>query len=286
MPAAFLGHGSPMNALEHNGYTEAWRAFGASVPRPCAILCISAHWYINATAVTAMATPKTIHDFYGFRDALFAVEYPAPGDPDLARQIVDVVAPTWVGADLDSWGIDHGTWSVLVHAFPEADIPVLQLSINAQEPFEYHLELGAKLAPLRARGVLIIGSGNVVHNLRRIDPNQPESGYDWARRFNSAAREHMTTSPADALTLRDHADFRDAVPTAEHFLPLLYIAGLAAADNATTDVLIDGYNFGSLSMTAYTLGAPPSARSSSSPSSAAAAPLPDPDVVPADDTNA
>jgi len=282
MPAAFLGHGSPMNALEHNGYTEAWRAFGSSVPRPRAILCISAHWYINATAVTAMAKPKTIHDFYGFPDALFAVEYPAPGDPELARQIVDVVAPTWVGADQDSWGIDHGTWSVLVHAFPGADIPVLQLSINAQEPFEYHLELGASLAPLRARGVLIIGSGNVVHNLRRIDPNQPEGAYGWARRFNGAAREHMTSSPAEVLALREHADFRDAVPTAEHFLPLLYIAGLAAADNATADVLIDGYTYGSLSMTAYTLGTPPRPPRPAS----AAAPLPDPDVVPADDTNA
>jgi 4,5-DOPA dioxygenase extradiol len=277
-----------MNALEHNSYTEAWRAFGSSVPRPRAILCISAHWYINATAVTAMAKPKTIHDFYGFPAALFAMEYPAPGDPELARQIVDVVAPTWVGADQDSWGIDHGTWSVLVHAFPGADIPVLQLSINAQEPFEYHLELGARLAPLRARGVLIIGSGNVVHNLRRIDPNQPEGAYDWARRFDSAAREHMTTSPAKVLALREHADFRDAVPTAEHFLPLLYIAGLAAADNSTADLLIDGYTYGALSMTAYTLGTlgtpgtPPRPRTATS----AAAPLPDPDVVPADDTNA
>jgi len=283
MPAAFLGHGSPMNALEHNGYTEAWRAFGSSVPRPRAILSVSAHWYINASALTAMARPKTIHDFYGFPDALFAVEYPAPGDPDLARQIVDIVAPTWVGEDQDSWGIDHGTWSVLVHAFPGADIPVLQLSINAQEPFDYHLALGAKLAPLRARGVLIIGSGNVVHNLRRVDWSQPEGGFDWARRFDNAAREYMTTSPADVLALGDHPDFHDAVPTADHFLPLLYIAGLAAADNSTADVLIDGYNYGSLSMTAYTLGLPPPAGTHSS---SAAARLPNPEDVPADDTNA
>jgi 4,5-DOPA dioxygenase extradiol len=283
MPAAFLGHGSPMNALEHNGYTEAWRAFGSSVPRPRAILSVSAHWYINASALTAMARPKTIHDFYGFPDALFAVEYPAPGDPDLARQIVDIVAPTWVGEDQDSWGIDHGTWSVLVHAFPGADIPVLQLSINAQEPFDYHLALGAKLAPLRARGVLIIGSGNVVHNLRRVDWSQPEGGFDWARRFDNAAREYMTTSPADVLALGDHPDFHDAVPTADHFLPLLYIAGLAAADNSTADVLIDGYNYGSLSMTAYTLGLPPPAGTHSS---SASAPLPNPEDVPADDTNA
>jgi 4,5-DOPA dioxygenase extradiol len=281
-----------MNALEHNGYTEAWRAFGASVPRPRAILAISAHWFINATAVTAMARPKTIHDFYGFPDALFSVEYPAPGDPDLAREIVDVVEPTWVGQDHDSWGIDHGTWSVLVHAFPAADVPVLQLSVNAQEPLAYHLELGAKLAPLRSRGVLIIGSGNVVHNLRRVDWSQPEGGYDWARRFDDAARAHMTTSPADVLALRDHADFGQAVPTAEHFLPLLYIAGLAAAGGSSAEVLADGYTYGSLSMTAYTVGAAAGAgagaeagASTQTSFPSVAAPLPDPDVVPADDTN-
>jgi 4,5-DOPA dioxygenase extradiol len=288
MPAAFIGHGSPMNALEHNRYTEAWRAFGSSLPRPRAILAISAHWYINATAVTAMAKPKTIHDFYGFPDELFGLEYPAPGDPEVAREIVDIVAPTWVGEDQDSWGIDHGTWSVLIHAFPAADIPVLQLSI--------------KLAPLRARGVLIIGSGNVVHNLRRVDWAQPEGAFDWARRFDTAARTHLTTSPADVVSLRDHGDFDDAVPTAEHFLPLLYIAGLASAAGSTADVLIDGYNYGSLSMTSYTLDALPPPSSAAGPTSSsaaapsssagapprasAAAPLPDPGIVPADDTNA
>jgi 4,5-DOPA dioxygenase extradiol len=272
-----------MNALEQNGYTEAWRAFGASAPRPRAILAISAHWYGNVSAVTAMAQPKTIHDFYGFPDELFAVQYPAPGDPALANEIAEVVKPTWVGLDHDSWGIDHGTWSVLVHAFPRADIPVVQLSINAERPFEYHLDLGAKLAPLRERGVLIVCSGNVVHNLRRIDWSQPDGGFDWAHRFNDAARGHMTTSPVNVLELRGHADFPNSVPTPDHYLPLLYLAGLADAAGATTKVLVDGYTYGSLSMTAYTLGAdcPEQPHSNVAPAA-----LPSPDLVPTDDTNA
>ncbi|MGA3183271.1 MAG: 4,5-DOPA dioxygenase extradiol [Candidatus Dormibacteria bacterium] len=282
MPAAFLGHGSPMNALEHNGYTEAWRTFGSSSPRPRAILVISAHWYVNLSAVTAMARPKTIHDFYGFPDELFAVEYPAPGDPALAEEVAEIVKPTWVGFDHDSWGLDHGTWSVLLHAFPKADIPVVQLSISADRPLEYHLELGAKLAPLRQRGILIIGSGNVVHNLRRIDWDQPDGGFDWAHRFDDAAREHLTTSPAGIIGLRDHPDFHDAVPTPDHFIPLLYFAGLAGAAGSTADVLVDGYAYGSLSMTAYTLDAhcPEQAQSG-----IAAARLPNPAVVPPDNTN-
>jgi len=282
MPAVFFGHGSPMNALEENRYTAAWRAFGQTVPMPKAILSVSAHWYVNATAVTAMARPRTIHDFYGFPKELFEVDYPAPGSLELAEEVAEIVKPTQLGLDQDSWGIDHGTWSVLVHAFPKADIPVVQLSIHALRDFDEHFELGARLAPLRDRGVLIVGSGNVVHNLRALDWSQPELGFDWARRFDEAARAALTEKPSEVPALRTHSDFARSAPTPEHFLPLLYIAGLAGAANRSLEVLVDGYAFGSLSMAAYTLDAKcPTSDGDRRPSAG----LPDPSIMPAEDAN-
>jgi len=255
MPAAFLGHGSPMNALERNRFTEAWRAFGASVPRPRAILAVSAHWHVDGLAVTAMPRPRTIHDFHGFPQALFEVDYPAPGLPELAEEVADTVKPDYVvGLDHDGWGLDHGTWGVLVHAFPDADIPVVQLSLDARKPLDWHVALGAKLAALRERGVLIVGSGNVVHNLRAIDWREPDGAYDWARRFDDATRQLMAERPHDIASLATHRDYQMAVPTDEHFLPLLYLAGLASAAGKPAEVRVDGYAYGSLSMTAYTLG--------------------------------
>ena len=255
MPAAFFGHGNPMNALEHNRYTDAWSAFGASMPKPKAVLVVSAHWYVNITAVTAMKVPRTIHDFYGFPQQLFDVEYPAQGDPETAQRILDVVKPTYVGLDEDSWGLDHGTWSVLVHMFPKADVPVLQLSINSELPFDYHFDLGTRLHALREEGVLILGSGNVVHNLRLIDWNLPGKGTDWAHRFDDDMRAIMTSDPSQLGSSNAHADYRLAAPTPDHFLPLAYIAGLSAQADVPTRTLIDGYELGTLSMTSYELPA-------------------------------
>lgn len=271
-----------MNALEANRYSEAWRRFGESVPRPRAIVVVSAHWVAPFTAVTAMPAPRTIHDFFGFPEPLFEVQYPAPGDPELAAELVELVRPTRVGLDRDMWGIDHGSWSVLVHAFPQADIPVLQLTIDSRRDFSEHLELAARLAPLRERGVLIVGSGNVVHNLRALRWGEPELGFDWAKRFNEATRTMLFERPGDVPSLIEHPDYARAVPTTEHFIPLLYLAGLAAGSGSKPEVLVEGYAMGSLSMDSYMIDAHcPTDESSEQPS----APLPHPSILPPEETN-
>lgn len=254
MPATFIGHGSPMNALEVNKWTAAWRAFGQAVPRPRAVLVASAHWYIEATAVTAMERPRTIHDFYGFPQILSDVRYPAPGLPELAGEVADAVKPMWVGADLGQWGLDHGSWIILVHAFPEASVPVVELSINASKDLRYHFELGQRLAPLREQGVIIIFSGNIVHNLRAADYRHVETVYDWARDFDELARTLILTDPARVPSLAGHARYEDAVPGPDHFLPFIQFAGLASVTSEPARVLAEGQVAGSISMTSYTLG--------------------------------
>lgn len=258
MPVIFFGHGSPMNTLASNRYTEAWNRLGASVPEPKAILAISAHWFTRGTAVTAMEKPKTIHDFGGFPQALFDVQYPAPGDPGLAARVRELLAPVEVHLD-QSWGLDHGTWSVLAHAFPGAGIPVVQLSMDATKPAQFHYETGKRLAPLRDEGVLIIGSGNVVHNLMLMRRGDGAYAFDWARRFNGEVRAALASGRHEALIDfgRLGEDARLAVPTPEHYLPLLYIAALQAEDEAVV-FAIDGYEAGSLGMLSAAAGMPAS----------------------------
>ena len=197
-----------------------------------------------------------IHDFYGFPPELFAFDYPAPGSPEVAHEVADALKPLQVGLDQDSWGLDHGTWSVLAHVFPAADVPVLQLSIHAAAPLSYHVDLGARLTPLRQQGVFILGSGNVVHNLRRVDWSYGNRGFDWAERFDAHVRGIMTSRPAELIDVAGHPDHALAVPTTEHFLPLAYIAGLCSAAGESALPFADGRALGSLSMTSYLLGMP------------------------------
>jgi 4,5-DOPA dioxygenase extradiol len=252
LPALFLGHGNPMNALHENAWTRAWTTLGTNLtPRPRAVLAISAHWYVPGTAVTAMAAPRTIHDFGGFPRELFAVRYPAAGDPALAARVQQLLAPLPVEAN-QSWGLDHGTWSVLCHVFPQADVPVVQLSIDETRPPAFHYELGTRLRTLRDEGVLILGSGDVVHNLEAYAwGGRPAQPYEWALRFESAVRERLVTG--DHATLIDYAALgRDAllsVPTPEHYLPLLYVMGASFPGELVT-FPAEGIDGGSVSMLA------------------------------------
>jgi 4,5-DOPA dioxygenase extradiol len=253
LPAAFIGHGSPMNALELNRYSSAWRAFAATLPAPRAILCISAHWFTNQPAVTAMERPRTIHDFGGFPPELYALQYPAPGDPQLARDIERLLAPMEVVQDA-AWGLDHGTWSVLVHLFPRADIPVVQLAVDGTEPPDVHWEFGRKLSALRDDGVFVLGSGNVVHNLRACTfaPNAP--AYEWNRSFDAYVREALERRDEQALfNYAERPDGRLAVPTPEHYLPLIYPAAMRRDDD-DLHTIVDGYEAGAISMYSFSVG--------------------------------
>jgi 4,5-DOPA dioxygenase extradiol len=255
LPALFLGHGSPLNAIRANAWTRAWERLGHALPRPRAILAVSAHWYVPGTAVTAMASPRTIHDFGGFPRELYAARYDAPGDPALAARIATLLAP--VPVDLDqTWGLDHGTWAVLCHVYPKADIPVLQLSIDARRPPRFHYELGTRLRALRQEGVLVLGSGDVVHNLRDYAWDTPTTeAYDWALRFESLvrtrleAREHEPLVEYAALG----ADALRSVPTPEHYLPLLYVMGASFPDEVVR-FPVEGMDGGSVSMLAVQFG--------------------------------
>jgi 4,5-DOPA dioxygenase extradiol len=255
MPAIFFGHGNPMNALADNSFTQAWREIGRSIPKPKSILCISAHWYIPGVAVTAMERPRTIHDFGGFPRELFEVQYPAPGSPELATRVNELLGGDVI-EDESSWGLDHGTWSVLCHVFPDADIPIVQLSINETEPARFHYDLAKKLAPLRDEGVLVVGSGNIVHNLHTYAWGKHDvEPFDWAVRFEARARDLMLAGDHDPLV--DYESLgRDAMlaaPTPDHYLPLLYIQGLRHPDDAVT-FPVEGFDGGSISMLTVKIG--------------------------------
>ena len=255
LPAIFLGHGNPMNALLHNHYTEGWRRIGEVTAMPKAILSISAHWYVPGTGVTISTAPRTIHDFGGFPPELYQVRYPAPGDPVLARRVQKMLAPLPVALD-DGWGLDHGTWSVLRHVYPAADVPIVQLSIDETQPPSFHFEIGRKLAPLRAEGVLNLGSGNLVHNLHAYAWGQhlPDP-YDWAIRFETEVRGLLLSG--DHQPLVDYEALgREAmlsIPTPDHYLPLLYVIGAQQPGDAVT-FPVEGVDGGSISMLAVQVG--------------------------------
>ena len=255
MPAIFFGHGNPMNALQKNGWTEGWAAIGNDVPEPKAIVCVSAHWYLPATLVTAMDRPRTIHDFGGFPRELYAINYPAPGLPELAAHVRDLLVLVPVGL-VDDWGLDHGTWSVLVHAFPDADVPVIQLSIDETQTPEYHYELAKHLAPLRDEGVLVIGSGNLVHNLHTYAWGRHDvEPFDWAVRFEETARAFLLDANHGPLINYESLgkDARLSIPTPDHYLPLLYVIALQRADDEVS-FLVEGFDGGSVSMLSVKIG--------------------------------
>lgn len=252
MPVFFFGHGSPMNAIEENQFVQGFRKSVVSVMKPKAILCVSAHWYTRGTKVTAMAMPKTIHDFGGFPDALYAVDYPAQGSPVLAKETQNLLAPVPVELN-DTWGLDHGTWSVVKHLYPDADVPVIQLSIDYTQPPEYHFQLAQQLQTLRYKGVLIIGSGNIVHNLRLVDFynfDKDNYGYDWAVEAHDRINTYLLDGDYRPLFEyeRQGKAFQLAIPTPDHYLPLLYTLGLQQKGEVI-ELFNDKMVAGSLSMT-------------------------------------
>jgi 4,5-DOPA dioxygenase extradiol len=255
MPALFIGHGNPMNALLRNRYTEAWSRIGADVPRPSAVLCVSAHWYIPGVALTVNTAPATIHDFGGFPPELYRVQYPAPGDPQLARRVQKLLSPLAVNLSED-WGLDHGTWSVLKHVYPRADVPVVQLGIDETQAARFHYEIGRRLAPLREENILIVGSGNLVHNLHAYAWGaHAAEPYEWALRFERRAREILLAGEYASLAGYESLE-RDAllsVPTPDHYLPLLYVSG-AAVKGDTVTFPVEGIDGGSISMLAVRIG--------------------------------
>lgn len=255
IPALFLGHGNPMYAIEANRYADGWRQLGETLPRPQAILTISAHWYIDHTAVTAMTQPRTIHDFYGFPQTLFDVHYPAPGSPELAQRVAQLLAPHEVRLDHD-WGIDHGSWSVLRHLYPDADIPVVQLSLDASKPPAWHYALAKQLAPLRDEGILILGSGNIVHNLRQLNWSANTPAFDWAERFSEWVKRQLQNGDHEALInyLNEGEDARLSVPTPDHYLPLFYVIA-QQQEGEEVGFPIEGIDMGAIDMQAVTVGA-------------------------------